>query len=357
MLPLPDAAALLDALHFASAKHRDQRRQDSCGSPFVTHTIETAWLLARVGGVRDRTMLLSAVLHDILEDTTATPADLERLFGVAVRRLVEELTDERGLSTGDRRRRQVARVARASCEAKQIRLADKIANLRSLPVQWSRTECEEYVDFAEQVAAAVRGANVPLDRLFVQMAQRTRMAIRAGGRNGSAPPGMPAMPPGHGNKGDHVDPPLRRLQRWLSKAEELVDTIVMESGGGDRRGPPFDPPNVTTSPEEHVRPPRPWRFVDPALRVLAEPGVGSVEFRKLDARSVMVSIDGAKEFRAPAGLARLLGVGILIIAERAEIFGDGGVEIGQIVRVEDNALTVDLGIAHPERVEEPELLA
>ena len=51
------------------------------------------------------------------------------------------------------------------------------------------------------------------------------------------------------------------------------------------------------------------------------------------------------------------GIGILILAERAEIFGDAGVEIGQIMRVEHHALTVDFGIAHPERKEEPELLA
>ena len=54
--------------------------------------------------------------------------------------------------------------------------------------------------------------------------------------------------------------------------------------------------------------------------------------------------------------AALLGVGVLIVAERAEIFGDGGVEIGQVMRVDD-ALTVDLGLARPERVKEPELLA
>src|SRR5262249_51314990 len=51
------------------------------------------------------------------------------------------------------------------------------------------------------------------------------------------------------------------------------------------------------------------------------------------------------------------GVSVLIVAQRAEIFGDGRIEIGQIMRVEDDALTVDLGIAYPERVEEPELLA
>ena len=58
-----------------------------------------------------------------------------------------------------------------------------------------------------------------------------------------------------------------------------------------------------------------------------------------------------------AGLGIGFGIGILIVAERPKIFGDGGVEIGQVVRVEDDALTVDLGIAHPERVKEPELFA
>ena len=56
-------------------------------------------------------------------------------------------------------------------------------------------------------------------------------------------------------------------------------------------------------------------------------------------------------------LAGLLGVGILVISQRAEILGDGRIEIGQIMRVEDDALAVDLGIAHPERKKEPELLA
>jgi hypothetical protein len=52
-----------------------------------------------------------------------------------------------------------------------------------------------------------------------------------------------------------------------------------------------------------------------------------------------------------------LGVGKLVVAECAKILGDGGIEIGQIMRVEHDALAVDLGIPHPERMEEPELLA
>jgi hypothetical protein len=52
-----------------------------------------------------------------------------------------------------------------------------------------------------------------------------------------------------------------------------------------------------------------------------------------------------------------LGVGILIVAQSPEILGNGRIEIGQVMRVEDDALTVDLGISHPKRVEEPEFIA
>ena len=44
-----------------------------------------------------------------------------------------------------------------------------------------------------------------------------------------------------------------------------------------------------------------------------------------------------------------LGVGKLVVAQRAKILGDGGVEIGQVMRVEDDALPVDLGIADTKR--------
>jgi guanosine-3',5'-bis(diphosphate) 3'-pyrophosphohydrolase len=313
MLPPPsDAAVLLDALHFASAKHRDQRRQDVAGSPFVNHPIETAWLLACVGGVRDRTMLVSAILHDILEDTLTTAADLEGRFGVAVRRLVEELTDEAGLPTDVRRQRQLARVARASCAAKQIRLADKIANLRSLSVQWSRAECEQYLDFAERVAAAVAGANAHLDGAFRQTAQRARLALpkARGNGNGSPPPRLPAAAAGlHDSAGD-VDPRLRLLQQLHSKAEELLDGVVMGRGTGNKPAPAFPPAALVKSRGRRERSPRPRprRYADPEFRRRAEPGIGSIEFHALDARYMLVSIDGAPKFPVPIDLARLLAV-------------------------------------------------
>lgn len=307
--PVPDATVVLDATYFASVKHRDQRRQDLCASPFVNHPIETASILASVGRIRDTTILVSAILHDILEDTRTTLREFEDRFGTAVKCLVEELTDEPGLPPVVRRHRQLARIAHASSAAKQIRLADKIANLRSLPVQWSRTDCEKYIAFSEQVAVAVRGINAPLDALFLETARRARTTLREarGPLHGSLAPRIPAPPAVAADATAKIIPKtkLRRLQWLYSEAEELMDDIVNEDDDEPERS--SEPLKVANPSGEKRLRPRPKRL-DPALKKYAEPGIGSVEFRKIDARYVAVSIDGAREFRLPAGLACLLEV-------------------------------------------------
>ena len=75
------AAQLLHALTFAARKHRDQRRKDAEASPYINHPIEVAEILARIGGVEDVTVLQAALLHDTVEDTKTSPAELEREFG------------------------------------------------------------------------------------------------------------------------------------------------------------------------------------------------------------------------------------------------------------------------------------
>src|SRR5215216_1626051 len=89
--------ALLKALHFAADKHRDQRRKGAEASPYVNHLIEVTELLAREGGVTDVLTLQAAILHDTLEDTKTTPEELEETFGAEVRRVVEEVTDDKTL--------------------------------------------------------------------------------------------------------------------------------------------------------------------------------------------------------------------------------------------------------------------
>src|SRR5262249_2396266 len=92
-----DLVTILQALHFAASKHRDQRRKGAEASPYINHPIEVAELLARVGAVTDIVTLQAAILHDTLEDTQTSAAELNAVFGPEVREVVAEITDDKQL--------------------------------------------------------------------------------------------------------------------------------------------------------------------------------------------------------------------------------------------------------------------
>src|SRR5262245_32246889 len=173
--------AVLTALHFAADKHRDQRRKGAEASPYVNHLIEVAELLAREGGVSDVLTLQAAILHDTLEDTETTPAELDARFGLEVRRIVEEVTDDQRLSTAERKRLQITQARQLSERAKVVKLADKIANLRSLvhapPVDWSLKQKREYVAWSDRVGEGLRGCNVQLERSFDAAVAKGRRSL------------------------------------------------------------------------------------------------------------------------------------------------------------------------------------
>ena len=73
-----DLALLLKAVAFSADRHRDQRRKGSDASPYINHPLDVADVLANIGGVTDVTILVAAVLHDTVEDTSATPRNSSR---------------------------------------------------------------------------------------------------------------------------------------------------------------------------------------------------------------------------------------------------------------------------------------
>lgn len=167
---MDSTAQLSRALHFAADKHRDQRRKGAEASPYVNHLIEVAEMLAREG-VTDLSTLQAAILHDTLEDTETTPTELDAVFGVEVRRIVEEVTDDKQLSKAERKRLQIAHAPHLSPRAKLVKLADKISNLRSLvrtpPAEWSLERKQDYVVWSDQVVTAgLRGCHTALERAF-----------------------------------------------------------------------------------------------------------------------------------------------------------------------------------------------
>jgi len=172
---------LLRATEFAAEKHRDQRRKGAGASPYINHPIEVATMLATVAGVDDLVVLAAAVLHDTLEDTETSPAELERAFGPEVRLLVEEVTDDKSLERADRKRLQIEHAPRMSAPAKLIKLADKTANVSDVadrpPAGWPLERRRDYLDWAERVVAGCRGVNGALEARFDETLRRARGVV------------------------------------------------------------------------------------------------------------------------------------------------------------------------------------
>ena len=170
---MSDAADLplfLQALAFAADKHRDQRRKDAAASPYINHPIALATVLVQEGDVADSAVIAAALLHDTLEYTQTTAAELRTAFGEAIARVVAEVTDDKDLPKAERKRLQVEHAATLSREAKLVKLADKICNLRDMadhpPAKWDLVRRREYFDWAKAVIDRLRGVHPRLEAAF-----------------------------------------------------------------------------------------------------------------------------------------------------------------------------------------------
>ena len=165
-----ELALLLKALAFAAHKHRDQRRKDPGASPYINHPIALADVLVNEGGVTDVEVLCAALLHDTVEDTATTPEELAGAFGERVAGIVAEVTDDQTLPKAERKRLQVEHAGELSQEAKLVKLADKICNLRDVaeraPPSWDLARRREYFDWAKRVVDGLRGAHPQLEAAF-----------------------------------------------------------------------------------------------------------------------------------------------------------------------------------------------
>jgi guanosine-3',5'-bis(diphosphate) 3'-pyrophosphohydrolase len=170
--PRADAmpAMLIGALAFAADKHRNQRRKDAEASPYINHPIMLAKILSVEGGVEDGLVLCAAVLHDTIEDTETSYAELTGEFGREIADVVREVTDDKSLPKAERKQLQIDHASRLSRAAKLVKLADKIANLRDVadhpPSQWPLERRREYFDWAKRVVDGLRGTHERLEAAF-----------------------------------------------------------------------------------------------------------------------------------------------------------------------------------------------
>lgn len=162
-----DVIEYTKCVNFAAIKHKDQRRMDPQKTPYINHPIGSflyqdqsrsvltfsspgvAYILTSQAKVTDMNVLMAAILHDTVEDTETTFEELEEHFGPLVRKIVEEVTDDKKLPKEVRKQLQIEHAKSSSFEAKLVKLADKLYNLRDLercvPVGWTDVSIDDFL--------------------------------------------------------------------------------------------------------------------------------------------------------------------------------------------------------------------
>jgi len=129
-----DISVLRKAYVFSAQAHKGQVRRS--GEPYLSHPLEVANLLA--GMKLDRTALVAGLLHDVLEDTDVTAADIKDAFGKDVAGLVEGVTKisrVQDVSPEASRAETVRKITLAMTDDLRvifIKLADRLHNLQTL---------------------------------------------------------------------------------------------------------------------------------------------------------------------------------------------------------------------------------
>ena len=163
-----DAEIVLDAVAFSAEKHKLQVKSDVKKTPYIIHPLEVADHVVRIGGVYDKDVLVAALLHDVLDGTTATEKEIGKLYGKNVASFVVEMTTTKGISLKDQKKEQIMKAFHQTPSVAIIKLSDKLSNLETLaqnpPSNWSRDKIDQYFQWAQSVIENLPEANLPLKK-------------------------------------------------------------------------------------------------------------------------------------------------------------------------------------------------
>ena len=130
--PKADVRKLQRGYEVAEQCHRGQLRKS--GDPYITHPLAVATILAELG--MDTTTLIAALLHDTVEDTGYTDADVAKEFGAEVAHLVDGVTKLDKVKFGEAAEAETIRkmIVAMSRDPRVlvIKLADRLHNMRTL---------------------------------------------------------------------------------------------------------------------------------------------------------------------------------------------------------------------------------
>ncbi len=132
--PKADEALLNRAYVYAMKAHGNQKR--ASGAPYFSHPLEVAAILTELK--LDDATVATALLHDVIEDTDATRAEIDQMFGPEIGRLVDGLTKIKRLDLVSKKAEQAENFRKlliaisSDIRVLLVKLADRLHNMRTL---------------------------------------------------------------------------------------------------------------------------------------------------------------------------------------------------------------------------------
>jgi len=160
--PIWSQEKFLKAYHFAARAHRGQKYSGT-GLPYLMHisfvTMEVCAALT-VEKVDDPDLAVqSAILHDVIEDTSVTKSRLKEEFGKAVANGVDALSKNKELKKKDRLQDSIERILEQPTEIWMVKLADRISNLQEPPFHWSKERREKQIKTSTFIYESLKGGS------------------------------------------------------------------------------------------------------------------------------------------------------------------------------------------------------
>src|SRR5262252_1030047 len=158
--PRTDEELLNRAYVYAMKAHGEQKRLS--GDPYISHPLEVAAILTEHH--LDDATIAAALLHDTIEDTEATRAEIDQLFGRDIGRLVEGLTKLKKLDLVSREAKQAENLRKLLLAIAEdvrvllVKLADRLHNMRTIGhmrPEARRRIAEETIDIYAPLAGRI----------------------------------------------------------------------------------------------------------------------------------------------------------------------------------------------------------
>lgn len=158
-----------EAIKFATIKHlKKQQNIPGTDLPYVVHLSNVAMEILIAANYSENFNLGFAVqvalLHDTLEDTSATFGEIEKKFGADIAQGVSALTKNENLPKSEKMFDSLNRIKTLPKEVWAVKLADRITNLQEPPSYWDYSKKVEYRQEAIKILKELKGGNSYLEK-------------------------------------------------------------------------------------------------------------------------------------------------------------------------------------------------